>query len=146
MRDDIEKIYLENKDVYDDFLEDDLDETRRHYVYEWHCNGKHFYVGKGTGKRYRHIVEEADLYERNHRRYKGQRWSILREAYGISHSIIMDELTEKEALIMEMYYIMKWLEERQPLFNHVFPCVDDETDAFWHKVNYESDLVELFKA
>lgn len=147
MRDDIKKIYLQDPDNYNhlDIDLDDDSEDRRYYVYEWICNGKIFYVGKGTGKRYKHIVEEADLYERNNKKYKGQRWSILRAAYGISCNIIMSDLTDTEALIMETYYIVKYLKDRQPLFNHVIPELDEETDDYWNKVNYSKNILEFFE-
>lgn len=149
MRDNIKQIYLSDKWTYDGiigFRYDESDDNRKYYVYEWHTGtGKVFYVGKGTGKRYEHILKEIEVYKNNPRKYKGKNYKVLQDAYGIEHTIIMDELTECEAVIMETYYIIKYLSERQPLLNHIIPCVDDDLEQFWYNVNYSGELMEYFK-
>lgn len=146
MREDIKTIYHSDRWTYNSIEYDESDDNRKYYVYEWHTStGKIFYVGKGTGKRYDHILKEIAAYENNPRKYKGKNYKLLRDAYGIEYSIIMPELTECEALIMETYYIIKYLSDRQPLLNQVIPCVDEELEQFWHDVHYSGNLLEYFK-
>lgn len=149
MREDIKNIYQSDRWTYESVLGfeyDESDDNRKYYVYEWHTNkGKVFYVGKGTGKRYDHILKEIADYENNPRKYKGKNYKLLQDAYGIEYSIIMSELTECEALIMENYFIIKYLSERQPLLNQVIPCVDEELEQFWYDVHYSGKLLDYFK-
>lgn len=149
MREDIKNIYQSDKWTYESVLGfeyDESDDNRKYYVYEWHTNtGKIFYVGKGTGKRYDHILKEIAAYENDTRKYKGKNYKLLQDAYGIEYSIIMSELTECEALIMENYFIIKYLSERQPLLNQVIPYVDEELEQFWHDVHYSGMLLNYFK-
>lgn len=148
MRDDIKQIYLSDRWTYDNILGFEYDESndnRKYYVYEWHTNnGKIFYIGKGTGKRYNHILKEIETYENNPKKYKGKNYKLLKDAYGISHSIIMSGLTECEALIMESYYIIKYLSEQQPLLNQVTPCLPDDIETYWHNVHYAGNLLDYF--
>ena len=146
MREDIKQIYLADTWTYSDIDYDESDDNRKYYVYEWHTNnGKIFYVGKGTGKRYEHILKEIETYESNPRKYKGKNYKILKDAYGIGHTIIMNDLTECEALIMETYYIMKYLKERQPLLNMITPYIDDDTEDFRYNILYKDNLLDYFK-
>ena len=149
MREDIKNIYQSDRWTYEGVLGfeyDESDDNRKYFVYEWHTKtGKVFYVGKGTGKRYDHILKEIADYENNPRKYKGKNYKLLQDAYGIEYSIIMSELTECEALIMENYFIIKCLSERQPLLNQVIPCVDEELEQFWYDVHYSGKLLDYFK-
>lgn len=150
MRKDIKQIYLSDTWTYDSILGfkyDESDINRKYYVYEWHTsNGKIFYVGKGTGERYDHILKEIETYESNPRKYKGANYKLLQDTYGIDYSIIIDKLTECEALIMETYYIIKYLTERQPLLNQIIPATDnEELYNFWYDVHYGGKLLEYFK-
>lgn len=151
MIENIRNIYYEYQDMFDTFLDIEIendDTDRRFYVYEWYCNDKIFYVGKGTGKRYNHIWEEADLYERNNKKYKGERWSKLRKAYGINYKFVETNLTEEEALILELYCIVDRMLKREPLLNHIIPwgwCgLNEELEKYWHDVNYGKDLLKYF--
>ena len=149
MREDIKNIYLNDRWTYENVLGfeyDETDDNRAYYVYEWHtATGVIFYVGKGTGNRYNHVLKEIEAFENNPQKYKGKNYKLLKDTYGIEHSIIMEGLTECEALIMENYYIIKYLTERQPLLNQVTPCLDDDTEQFWHDVKYSGRLLEYFK-
>lgn len=149
MRDDIKKIYLSDTWTYDaimGFNFNESDQNRKYYVYEWHTNnGRIFYIGKGTGKRYNHILKEIDLYENNPKKYKGKNYKILKDTYGIGCSIIMSELTECEAVIMENYYIIKYLSERQPLLNQITPCLPEEIEKWWYDVHYSGNMLDYFK-
>lgn len=151
MLDYIKQIYLEDKWTYDSMLPIDFNESdddRRYYVYEWLTdNGKVFYVGKGTGKRYEHILKEIKMYEANPRKYKGEKYKILNDNYGIHHNIILNDLTECEAYIMETYYMIKYLREHQPLLNQDVPCFDEEEDIekFWYDVHYGENFLDYYK-
>lgn len=150
MREEIKKIYLDDIFCYDhiDGIDlDESDENRKFYVYEWFTKNNHkvFYVGKGTGKRYNHILKEIEVYENNPKKYKGKNYKILKDEYGIDYSIIMNELTESEALIMENYFIIKYLKERQPLLNQIVPEIDQETDEYWYNVHYKGNILEYFR-
>lgn len=149
MREDIKQIYLADRWTYEGvmgFEFNESDENRNYYVYEWHTgNGKIFYVGKGTGKRYSHILKEIEACENNPRKYKGKNYKILKDTYGIDYSIIMPELTESEALIMENYFIIKYLSERQPLLNQIIPSVPEDSYDFWYDVHYKGELLDHFR-
>lgn len=149
MREDIKKIYLADRWTYDGvmgFIFDESDENRKYYVYEWHTNNGHiFYIGKGTGKRYKHILKEIEVYENNPRKYKGSNYKILKDTYGIDYSILMSELTECEALIMENYYIIKQLSERKPLLNNIIPCLPEDTEEWWFNLRCNGNILDCFK-
>lgn len=148
MKENIKNIYLSDQLTYDSILGfeyNDSDDNRRYYVYEWHTSaGKIFYIGKGTGKRYNHILKEIEIFENNPRKYKGKNYKIIKDAYTIEYSIILNGLTECEALIMENYYIKKYLSERQPLLNQITPCLDDDTYKYWYDVHYTGNILDYF--
>lgn len=149
MREDIKSIYLSDPGAFAhlDLNLDEPDDNRRFYVYEWFTkeNGKIFYVGKGTGKRYAHILKEIELYENNPKKYKGKNYKILKDRYGIDYRIVSDRLTDTEALILESYYILKYLSERQPLLNQVTPCMGQELEEYWHNVHYVGNILDYFE-
>lgn len=149
MREDVKEIYLANKDIYDSIMGfefDESDENRKYYVYEWFTkNGKTFYIGKGTGKRYNHILKEIEDYENNPKKYKGKDYKLLKDSYGIEHSILMSNLTECEALIMESYYIMEHLLKRKPLLNLVVPCLPDEIEEWWNETRWSKNVLDYYK-
>lgn len=151
MREDVQKIYDENKSVYDEFFDlyDETDDQRRFYVYEWYIveSNKVFYVGKGTGDRYKHIIEEIRRYEKNNRKYKGKRYKYLNDEFTIDHRIIMDGLTDIESQIVEFHFIIQRLLEFQPLLQNIIPWerggLTDEHYDRWLEVNYCKDTIEF---
>ncbi len=149
MREDIKQIYLSDRWTYDsimDFNFDESDDDRRFYVYEWHTNNGHiFYIGKGTGKRYNHILKEIETFENNSRKYKGSAYKTLKDTYGIGYSILMSELTKCEALIMENYYIIKQLCERKPLLNIISPCLPEEVEEWWYDIRWNTNILDFYK-
>ena len=149
MREDIKQIYLSDRWTYDGimgFRFDESDDNRKYYVYEWHTtNGHTFYIGKGTGNRHNHILEEIEIYEKNPKKYKGKEYKILKDTYGIEYSIIESELTESEAYIMETYYMLKHLNERKPLLNIMIPCLSEELEDWWVDTRWSKDLLDSFK-
>ena len=146
MREDIKQIYFNDQWTYSDIEFNESDDNRKFYVYQWYTdNGKIFYVGKGTGNRYTHILKEIDTYETNPKKYKGKNYKLIKDSYGINYSIIMSDLTECEALIMETYFIKKYLTERHPLLNQITPALDNETEKYWYDVHYSGNLLDYFK-
>ena len=105
---DVKRVFVDNKDELFRMvpLEDQSGSERKYYVYEWYTKdkGKVFYVGKGTGKRYNHIITDME-------RGRGYDYRILQMDFGIDYRIVKDNLTEQEALIYEKYQI--YLRESQ---------------------------------
>lgn len=149
MREDIKKIYLADRWIYEGimgFKFDESDENRKYYVYEWHTNNGHiFYVGKGTGKRYNHILKEIEVFENNPKKYKGKAYKTLRDIYGIDYSMLMSELTECEALIMENYYIIRQLSEHKPLLNNITPCLPEDIEEWWEDIRCNYNILDFYK-
>ena len=156
MKEFVREIYEAYRETFDNHLdiEDAPGEKNESYVYEWYAvaTNKVFYVGKGVRDRYKHILREIKTYEENPRKYKGQRWKELQEAYGIDCRIILENLTDEEAQIMEMYYIAKRIKERNPLLQFVIAwdseLLDEEDYKYWESVNYPpkgTSIIEPFK-
>ena len=125
MREDVKKIYDENRDIFWGRVvpHDDPDQPRKYYIYEWFTvsTNKVFYVGKGTGSRVRHILKEIEEFEKNPRKYKGSHYKILKDHFGIDYRIVMDNLTDEESQIMELYTIVQRLLDDHPLLQSVIP-------------------------
>lgn len=125
MREDVKKIYDEHRDIFWGFIvpHDEPNQPRKHYVYEWYtvATNKVFYVGKGVNSRYNHIEKEIETFEKNAKKYKGAHYKFLKDRFGIAHRIIMNELTNEESQIMELYFIVQRLLEHQPLLQSVIP-------------------------
>ena len=70
---------------------------KKFYVYEWFTKdtGKVFYVGKGTGGRYRHILYDM-------KRPRGSCYKELQDHFGIDYRFLAKELTSREAEIYEI--------------------------------------------
>ena len=156
MKEFVRNIYEEYRETFDDHLdiEDKQEVKSESYVYEWYTikTGKVFYVGKGTKDRYKHILREIKTYENDPKKYKGKRWKELQEAYGIDYRILLKDLTDEEAQIMEMYYIAERLKQRNPLLQFVIAwdseLLDEEDYLYWKSVNYPpkgKTLIELFE-
>ena len=91
---------------------------RKYYVYEWFTKdkGKIFYVGKGSGKRYNHIISEIKE-NRGSRRYS--RYMELQQNFGIDYRIVADKLTNIEAIIYEKCWILEMLAQGEVLLQYV---------------------------
>lgn len=74
----------------------------KYYVYEWFTRdtGKVFYVGKGTGRRYRHII--ADM-----KRPRGKEYQELQDAFGIEYRFLIEGVTSFEAELYELCVIIE---------------------------------------
>lgn len=81
---------------------------KKYYVYRWFTKTNppmFFYVGKGTGNRYRHILKEiADLENDKLSKttaHRVEKFKKLKDSYGIDYEIIKSSLTNEEALKYE---------------------------------------------
>ena len=156
MRDDVRKIYEENKDIYFGLLvpQDNENQPRVHYVYEWFIveSNKVFYVGKGTRNRYKHILKEIETFENNPRKYKGEKYKLLKDEFTIDCRFIMEDLTDEESQIMESFFIVQRLLDNQPLLQHIIPwesggLTEDHYNR-WLDVNYckdEREFLDFFR-
>lgn len=103
---------IRNGDVYcSAYEDDDYDGERRFYVYEWYTKdkGKIFYVGKGTGKRYKHIYD--DMKDSNRK----EQYQELQDNFGIDCRIVADNMTNLEAMIYEKCWIRERTEQGEVL-------------------------------
>lgn len=116
LREDVRELYEKYKKEFITKVveEDDYGNERRFYVYEWFTKdtGKVFYVGKGTRKRYNHIISDM-------KRSKGIHYKELQDNFGIDYHIIANELTNIEAEIYEICWIHERTSQGEVLLNLV---------------------------
>lgn len=106
-------------------------DDRRFYVYEWFLtDGRVFYVGKGTGKRYNHILAEIEKGTKHGFYYKK-----LQEDFGINYRIVKENLLEEEALELENDLINQRRIEGNYLIQFMFDL--NENDIRNHKAELE---------
>ena len=124
----VEDLYCNNKSNFEMFGFDPNscdDIERKFYIYAWFIKGnnkRYFYVGKGTGSRYRHILNDIKILEKNPRKYKGKPYKLLQDEFGIESEFLYNDLTEKEATILEAYSMIKLYKNKEPLLNVIIPC------------------------
>ena len=131
----VKKAYLEYEEKSESLCMPMLEENgddRRFYVYEWFTKEPEmiFYVGKGTGKRYNHIISDMN-------RPRGDLYVQLQNKYDIEYRIALNNLTEQEATIYETYLIWKREQEGEVLIQFVF------AESFWYGLDDERDKIEL---
>ena len=80
------------------------------YVYEWFTKdaGKVFYVGKGTGYRYRHIIYDM-------KRPRGAQYRELQDHFGIDYRFLARGLTSYEAAIYELCILVERADQGEVL-------------------------------
>lgn len=80
------------------------------YVYEWFTKdaGKIFYVGKGTGSRYRHIIYDM-------KRPRGACYKELQDHFGIDYRFLAKDLTSYEAAIYELCMLVERTDQGEVL-------------------------------
>lgn len=140
------KIYDENVELLDmfGFLPETCDdEIRNTYVYAWFVKTstkKYFYVGKGKNTRYNHIIREIEAYEKNKKKYKDEKYKILRDNIGIDYEFLYENLTDMEASVMEAYTMLCFYQRNEPLLNIIRPCLEDELEEYVLGYLYEKDV------
>ncbi|NBK96819.1 MAG: hypothetical protein EOM50_02145 [Erysipelotrichia bacterium] len=99
-----------------------------YYVYEWFTKdeGKVFYVGKGIGNRYKHILWDMN-------RDRGLDYKKINELHGIDFRIVKSDLTEDEALELELQQIKKRENEGEILIQFV------DSNSYWDGLSKEED-------
>ncbi len=94
---------------------------RKYYVYAWKTKKvpkRYFYVGKGTGQRYRHILAEIkSVREGKSNNWRYKKYCIIEEVCGIEHEILLDKLTEYEALLYEQCMKLFFIDQGEVLLN-----------------------------
>ena len=108
---------------------------RKFYVYEWYTKdkGKVFYVGKGTGKRYNHILSEMSCDGFRERMYLE-----LQDAFCIDYRIVADKLTNLEADIYEKCWMRERIAQGEVLLNFA------DMPRGTHEAEYESYCARNF--
>lgn len=144
MKPEIEQIYIEYKDSLDmfGFEPEELDDEKRDsYVYGWFTKTnpkRYFYIGKGKKDRYKHILDEIAALE-DKRKYKGKKYKILQDKLGIDYEFLYENITQREAVVLESYTILEYLNRKEPLLNIIIPELDEEIEEFRLQVVYEKD-------
>ena len=142
----IEDIYVSYSNELEMFgyePENSDDTNRNSYIYAWFVKNKtkkYFYVGKGKRDRYKHILKEIEAVENNPRKYKGKSYKILKDNIGIDYEFLYQNLTDKEAAILEAYTILCLYRQRQPLLNVIIPCIGEELEKYRQSYFYEKDI------
>lgn len=94
--------------------------VRRFYVYAWFAKTepkRYFYVGKGAGVRWKHILADIKKYKDGKHSIRFQRYSQIQEKWGIDCEILIKGLTECEALIYEECQKLEFLKNGEILLN-----------------------------
>lgn len=121
--DEVKSLYYRYKGRCEEFLpsiSDADNEIHRYYVYAWYAKTEpksYFYVGKGTGKRYNHILSDIDKYKKGKKNLRFQRYSEIQDKCGIDYEILLDKLTEYQALIYEECKKLEFLDNGEVLLN-----------------------------
>lgn len=107
-------------------------DSKKYYVYEWYLNdGRVFYVGKGCGDRYKHILDEI----KNQNKH-GYYYKKLQDDFGINYRIVKESLSEEEALNHESELIKIRREEGNFLIQFVVTPTEDD----YQKVKLNKEL------
>ncbi len=91
-----------------------------YYVYAWHTNTdpkRYFYVGKGKGSRWRHVLSNIESVRAGKHNKRFERYALLQDEFGISCDLMLKDLTEYEALIAEECLKLRLCEQGEVLLN-----------------------------
>ena len=140
----IEEIYNKHKwdlDMFGSTPEHYDDLIRDSYIYAWFTKTspkKYFYIGRGKGSRYNHILKDIEAIKNGKR--KGYHYKLLQENLGIDYEFLYENLTQKEAVILEAYTILNLLTKKEPLLNVITPCLDEDLEVERWKIFKEKDV------
>lgn len=127
---------------------DSLDiENKKYYVYHWYAKTEPkriFYVGKGTGRRYSHILSEIKKYENGKENIRWKRYKIIRDRWGIDYSLVLQQLTELEAIIYEQCQKIDLISEGHILLN-VEGIPTQSLPADWNPNSYPTSYPTIYK-
>lgn len=138
LREDVRKLYVKYRDkfVFKVPDENDYGNERRFYVYEWFTKDeeKIFYVGKGTGKRYNHILSDM-------KKSRGIYYKELQDIFGIDYRIVAKNLTNLEAEIYEICWIHERTSQGEVLIQFVDMPYDLKSDKKLRKKYKKRDFI-----
>ena len=103
-----------------------------YYVYEWFTksSGKVFYVGKGTGRRFRHILTDMG-------RDRGAEYKELQDAFGIDYRFVVEGLTSLEAELYELCLILQRTDAGEVLLQS---ANNPQVDAYFESLDRKKSL------
>lgn len=147
---DVKELYYMFKDECNRYIVDkNYSNERRFYIYIWYTKTtprKIFYVGKGTSKRYKHILTDIQNYKNgkfaNNIRF--EKYSIIQDLYGIEYKIVKKDLNEKEALIYEQCLKLFYLKKGEVLLN-VEGIPQEYLPEGWDDVDTDIPTIERSK-
>lgn len=128
LREDVECIYNKYRDRISHgtlmMLSPDSGNSN-YYVYEWFTkdSGKVFYVGKGTGNRYRHILTDM-------KRPRGKLYQELQDSFGIDYRFVVENLTSYESALYELCLILERFDEGEVLLQS---ANNPGQDVYWEQ-------------
>lgn len=123
IRADVRNFYNKYKGRCEPFLSSIITEDnteRKCYVYTWYTRTepkRYFYVGKGTGHRYDHILYEIKKYKNGLNNSRFRLFSEIQEKWGIDYDIVVRDLTSYEALIYEQCLKLEFIDNGEVLLN-----------------------------
>lgn len=117
-------LYYKYKDECDQYLlltAKQYLSKKDYYVYAWFTKKepkRYFYVGKGKKGRYRHIKSDIRKYETGKStNIRFKQYGIIEKENGIDYEILLDNLSEYEALIYEQCMKIKMIHDDEVLLN-----------------------------
>lgn len=121
--DNIKNLYYRYQELCNQYLSSlpQYDPDRSgYYVYAWCTNTdpkRYFYVGKGTGNRWRHVLSDIENARTGKHNKRFERYALLQDKFGISCDLMLKDLTEYEALIAEECLKLRFCEQGEVLLN-----------------------------
>lgn len=119
----VREMYYKYKGRCEQFLQSiyEADNTKNNrYIYAWFAKTepkRYFYVGKGTGSRYNHILQKIREHKNGKKNERFKRFSEIQDKWGIDYEIIINNLTDYEALIYEECLKLQFIDNGEVLLN-----------------------------
>jgi len=103
-----------------------------YYIYAWHSKvepKRYFYVGKGTGERWKHILSEIRQVESGKKKNaRFSQYKVMQDSRGIECEFLLSGLTEFESLIAEECVKLEMCDRGEKLLN-IEGIPDDKISA-----------------